>query len=214
MRDEDFDLFIETFSEATSRVEVPHASFDRFANRLPDRLLKYWEQEGWGGYADGLFWIVNPDKYQDILNIWLKGTIFEEADNYHVIARTAFGKLYAWGEKTGPSLTVSCPTHSLIALEKDMKGPLKNPDFRVQTFFGAKTRSECDFKDESKQPLFKRAVGKLGQLEPNEMYGFEPALIAGGQMNLDHLKKVDLDVHLTMLRQLAAPKMPFISNPT
>lgn len=96
---------------------------------------------------------------------------------------------------------------------KDLKGQLKNPDFRVQTFFGAKTPSECDFKDDAKQPLFKRAASKLGPLDPDEMYGFEPALIVGGQVNLDHLKKVKLDVHLTILRQLAPPKIPFLNTP-
>ncbi len=212
MRDEDFELFIENFGEATSRVEVPQASFEKFEKTLPAQLLKYWSEEGWASYLDGLFSIVNPDEYQDVLDMWLEDTIFEQVDSYHVIARTGFGKLYVWGEKTGPSLTVSCPTHSLIALEKDLKGPLKNSDFRVQTFFGAKTPSECDFKDAAKQPLFKRAAGKLGPLERDELYGFEPALIAGGQMNLDHLKKVKLDVHLTLLRQLAPPKVPFLST--
>ncbi|GAC1045926.1 GAD-like domain-containing protein [Rhizobium sp. No.120] len=212
MRDEDFELFIENFGEATSRVKVPQASFEKFEKTLPAQLLKYWSEEGWASYLDGLFSIVNPDEYQDVLDMWLEDTIFEQVDSYHVIARTGFGKLYVWGEKTGPSLTVSCPTHSLIALEKDFKGPLKNPDFRVQTFFGAKTPSECDFKDAAKQPLFKRAAGKLGPLERDELYGFEPALIAGGQMNLDHLKKVKLDVHLTLLRQLAPPKIPFLGT--
>ncbi|MBY4871253.1 DUF1851 domain-containing protein [Burkholderia sp. Bp9017] len=214
MRDEDFELFIESFGEATSRVEVPQASFEKFEKKLPAQLLKYWAEEGWSSYADGLFWTVNPDEYEDVLDMWLEDTIFEEVDSYHVIARTAFGKLYAWGEKTGPSLTVSCPTHSLIALERDLKGPLKNPDFRVQTFFGSKTRNECDLKDEAKAPLFGRALGELGKLGPDEMYGFEPALVAGGQMNLDHLKKVNLDVHLTILRQLAPPKIPFLNIPT
>ncbi|WP_175043637.1 GAD-like domain-containing protein [Burkholderia lata] len=67
-----------------------------------------------------------------MLDIGLEGTILEETDHYHVAARTVFGKLYAWGEKSGPSLTVACPTHSLIALDKNLKGALKNPDFRVQ----------------------------------------------------------------------------------
>ncbi|WP_423383285.1 GAD-like domain-containing protein [Burkholderia sp. LMG 32019] len=214
MRDEDFELFIESFGEATSRVEVPPASIAKFQKKLPDQLLQYWAEEGWGSYANGLFWIVNPEEYEDILDMWLEGTVFEEVDSYQVIARTAFGKLYAWGEKTGPSLTVSCPTHSLIALERDLTRPLKNPDFRVQTFFGAKTKNECDFKDMSTQPLFERALGKLGKLEPNEMYGFEPALVAGGCMDLGHLKKVNLDVHLTILRQLAPPKIPFLNTPT
>jgi hypothetical protein len=57
--------------------------------------------------------------------------------------------------------------------------------------------------------LFERALHTLGPLSSTEMYGFEPALVAGGRMALEHLKKVNLDVHLTILRQLAPPKIPF-----
>lgn len=53
------------------------------------------------------------------------------------------------------------------------------------------------------------ALGNLGPLAPDEMYGFEPALVAGGKMRLENLRKVKLDQHLTILRQLAAPTMPF-----
>jgi hypothetical protein len=41
------------------------------------------------------------------------------------------------------------------------------------------------------------------------MYGFEPALVLGGRMTFDRLRRVKLDQHLTILRQLAAPTMPF-----
>jgi hypothetical protein len=174
MRDEDFDLFINNFGESTSRVDVPQASIEKFTNVLPNQLLKYWAEEGWSGYANGLLWTVNPDDYEDVLDLWLEDTPFEEIDSYHIIARTAFGKMFAWGEKTGPSLTVSCPTHSPIALERDLKSTLPNPDFRVQTFFGAKTRNECDLKDEHKKSLFERTLHTLGPLSSTEMYGFEP----------------------------------------
>ena len=54
---------------------------------------------------------------------------------------------------------------------------------------------------------------QLYRLELDIWYhGLFSALIAGGQMNLDHLKKVKLDVHLTLLRQLAPPKIPFLGT--
>lgn len=43
------------------------------------------------------------------------------------------------------------------------------------------------------------------------MYGFEPALVAGGKATLDHLAKVKIDQHLTLLCQFAAPTVP-LSN--
>jgi hypothetical protein len=206
MRDKLFSFFISQFGEATSQVTVPDESLAKF---LPDQLLAYWKSEGWCGYRDGLFWTVNPDDYADVLDMWLEDTPFEEIDSYHVIARTSFGKLFAWGEKTGPSLTVSCPIHSLIALEKDLKKPLANPNHEISMFFAGTTPGECDLKDEDKKPMFERTLAKLGPLQAEEMYGFEPALVAGGRMDVDHLRKVNADIHLTILRQLAPPRIPF-----
>jgi hypothetical protein len=209
MRDKLFSFFISQFGEATSQVTVPDESLAKFRGVLPDQLLAYWKSEGWCGYRDGLFWTVNPDDYADVLDMWLEDTPFEEIDSYHVIARTSFGKLFAWGEKTGPSLTVSCPIHSLIALEKDLKKPLANPNHEISMFFAGTTPGECDLKDEDKKPMFERTLAKLGPLQTEEMYGFEPALVAGGRMDVGHLRKVNADVHLTILRQLAPPRIPF-----
>ena len=209
MRDKLFSFFISQFGEATSQVTVPDESLAKFRGVLPDQLLAYWKSEGWCGYRDGLFWTVNPDDYADVLDMWLEDTPFEEIDSYHVIARTSFGKLFAWGEKTGPSLTVSCPIHSLIALEKDLKKPLANPNHEISMFFAGTTPGECDLKDEDKKPMFERTLAKLGPLQAEEMYGFEPALVAGGRMDVDHLRKVNADIHLTILRQLAPPRIPF-----
>lgn len=63
--------------------------------------------------------------------------------------------------------------------------------------------------DEGGKPLFARARMLLGPLESDEMYGFEPALVAGGRMRLENLRRLKLDQHLSILRQIAAPVMPF-----
>ncbi|MDT0356061.1 GAD-like domain-containing protein [Herbaspirillum huttiense F1] len=47
MRDEDFKYFISKFGEGTKCTAVPTTSFEKWRNKLPDQLLKYWEQEGW-----------------------------------------------------------------------------------------------------------------------------------------------------------------------
>ena len=88
---------------------------------------------------------------------------------------------------------------------------LDDPDFYVRTFFSNKSIDRCDLDDESGQPLFKRALAKVGPLEEDEVYGFEPALVLGGKMRLENLAKLKLDVHLTILRQLASPTLPFSS---
>ncbi|MDI5647617.1 hypothetical protein MJN92_25100 [Salmonella enterica subsp. enterica serovar Anatum] len=50
---------------------------------LPDKLLSYWKTEEWGTYKNGLFSLVNPDKDEVVLDIWLEDTPFKEMDAYH-----------------------------------------------------------------------------------------------------------------------------------
>ncbi|ALU89974.1 hypothetical protein Hrubri_2798 [Herbaspirillum rubrisubalbicans M1] len=209
MRDEDFEYFISKFGEATKRSTVPVASFEKWRGRLPDQLLKYWQEEGWCEYADGLFCTADPDEYEDVLDEWLADTGLDEIDAFHVIARPGFGTLYVCGEKTGCSVTVRCALNMISALENDLKEETKeDQDFSIRFFFSYSEPFHFDMKDEHGQPLFKRARSKLGPLEPREIYGFEPAIVLGGKILLENLAKVNVNVHLTILRQFAEPELP------
>jgi hypothetical protein len=207
MRDEDFKYFVTNFGEATYRVATPPTSIEKWRGRLPDRLLTYWTDEGWSGYANGLFWFVNPDDYEDLVDEWLDGTRLDEVDAFHAIARTAFGELFLFGESTGRSVKISCSTQAVFVRDLTRK-TLQKLDLSLRAFIGM-GKDACDLKDESGLPLFDRALGSLGALAPDEMYGFEPAVVLGGKMLLENLRKVKLDQHLTILRQLAPPAMPF-----
>jgi hypothetical protein len=206
MRDEDFEYFVTNFGEATYRAATPATSVEKWRGRLPERLLTYWADEGWSGYANGLFWFVNPDDYEDLVDEWLDGTRLDEVYAFHAIARTAFGELFLFGESTGRSVKTSCSAQAVFVRDLTRK-TLQKLDLS-RAFIGL-GKDACDLKDESGLPLFDRALGSLGALAPDEMYGFEPAVVLGGKMLLEKLRKVKLDQHLTILRQLAAPTMPF-----
>ncbi|ALV04530.1 GAD-like domain-containing protein [Roseateles depolymerans] len=209
MRDEDFEAFIEEFGEAEDTLPIAATDIDRWHGKLPEALLQYWREEGWGRYAQGRFWLVNPSDYTDILKAWLKDSPLEQIDSFHVIARTGFGKLYLCGEKSGQSAVINGATHAVFALPNALKP--KTPerrDLSIRVFLGV-DQDECDLDDEDGLPLFARAVQQLGPLDADEVYGFEPALVVGGRMRLENLRRLKLDQHLTILRQLAAPSMPF-----
>ncbi len=207
MRDEDFEIFIDELGEATSKQLVPLSSFNKYQDVLPDVLLKYWKEEGWCSYSNGLFWTVNPEEYEHIIDIWLEDTVFEEIDTYHVIARTAFGELFAWGEKYNREITISCPTNNIIALLDEVKISSRDPELEMQTFFAMATKEAFDMEDDSGNSLFTQAMSKLGKLSEQEIYGFEPALILGGAMNIDNIVKLNADVHFNILRQLSEPNV-------
>lgn len=210
MRDEDFEYFSSKFGEATKRTPVPAKSLKKWRNKLPDQLLKYWEQEGWCEYANGLFCTVNPDDYAGLVDDWLADTELEGVDVFHVIARSAFGKLYVCGEKTGRSVSMNCVIHSVSAFENELKPKSKEDlDFSIRSLFACLEPAQLDLKDEDGQPLFERARSKLGPLDPHEIYGFQPAIVLGGSFLLENLVKVKANVHLTLLRMFGEPTFPF-----
>ncbi|WP_323868076.1 T6SS immunity protein Tdi1 domain-containing protein [Xenorhabdus szentirmaii] len=53
--------------------------------------------------------------------------------------------------------------------------------------------------------MFSRAVKKYGPLNENELFGFEPAIILGGEIKLENVRKLDKHIHLDILRQLLDP---------
>jgi hypothetical protein len=197
--DKVFARFLEKFGQAVDRREVPISSIQRYRGKLPDQLLEYWSDHGWAGYGEGIFWFVNPQEYEGVVASWLAGTEFEAFDIYHLIARSAFGDLYLWGEQTGASLKITSilsryTTHQSIYLGGQMnKG--------VRSFVLGRQVEGNDYGD-----LFKPAKKKLGTLRHDEMYGFVPALALGGPDTLEHLEKVKAVEHLMLLSQLSELK--------
>jgi hypothetical protein len=194
--DKVFPRFVEKFGGAIDRREVPLSSIDRYQGKLPKLLLEYWADHGWCGYGDGIFWIVNPQEYEGVVASWIEGTKLQERDTYHLIARSAFGDLYLFGEKTGFSLKISSVLSRYVINNLDFR--TEEMDRHLQGFLLTREVDANNYGD-----LFKPAKKKLGTLRNNEMYGFVPALMLGGPDTLDHLEKVKAVEHLTLLSQIA-----------
>ena len=191
-----FARFLEKFGNPVDRQDVPVSSIEPYRGKLPDQLLEYWAEHGWCGYGNGIFWLVNPQEYEEVVASWLEGTIFEKRDIYHIIARSAFGDLYFWGETSGYALNITsifsrCVINDPATMPLDM-------DKAFQNFLISRKVSSNDFED-----LFEPARKKLGTLRHDEMYGFVPALMLGGSEAVDNLEKVKAVEHLMILSQLA-----------
>lgn len=66
-----FAEFIDDFGQPETSRPVSAATLNKYRGRLPDRLLEYWQEHGFCHFADGLFWLTNPEDYEDILAEWL-----------------------------------------------------------------------------------------------------------------------------------------------
>lgn len=196
MKDEIFARFLQKNGKITSRQEVPPSSVERYKGKLPDLLLGYWLEHGWFGCGEGLFWVVNPQEYEGVVAAWLSGTALEGRDTYHLVARSAFGDLYLYGERTGFSLSIDAPVsrYSLI----DDAVVFEDRDLNTQNFLLLMDEEYNDF-----DGLFKSAKKKLGAPSADEMYGFVPALGLGGRTEVESIEKVKCVEHLVFLSQLA-----------
>jgi hypothetical protein len=210
--DKFFDIFLSEMGPPIDRRRVPQSTIEYYRGKLPNRLLAYWEECGWCGYGDGLFWTVNPQEYEPVLEAWIGDTPFVQQDAYYIIGRSAFGKLYLWGEQTGDSLKI-LPSDALAfpsrgSAEYIGKGRCEEA---ISWFFSGLEREYFDLEDDEGQLLFAPARRKLGRLKPDEMYGFVPAVAVSGATTLANLKKVKVSEHLIILAGLTALRV--ISSP-
>ncbi|WP_299185301.1 GAD-like domain-containing protein [uncultured Psychrobacter sp.] len=200
--DEDFDFFLANFGLPDWQQPVEQDTINFFNNKLPDRLLFYWQKFGFCRFKQGLFWIVNPADYEDGLAIWLGEDVLKQ-DNYYIIARSGFGKLYVWGEKTGHAYTIT-PTRGWVYHEEGDTKDIANghANRNLQFFFSLRKIKTNDQYDNNSKSLFDRCVKKFGALDYDEMFGFVPALAISDNASIKNVDKMNIFVHLSLLPDL------------
>ncbi len=198
-----FAFFLEELAPQGDAVIPTPSQVDAYRGTLPDALLVFWEEAGWGAHGDGMFWTVNPADYAPIAHEWIDGLALPVNEPFHVIARSAFGRLVLWGQTGGQCVTVDPLYSQVLTTPPDTFLSQGREEFAITSTFAAVTPESYDLDDVKEKPLFKRARKKLGILGADEMYGFEPALALGGTPELGKLAKVKLAAHLAFLRQLS-----------
>jgi hypothetical protein len=166
--------------------QVSDEIINMYKDSLPSILIEDWREQGWCSYAEGLIWTVNPTEFQSILSDWL-----EPSESPIVFARTAFGDMIVWNGQTVNFVSVLY--NQISELTED-----------VEVLFEYILCDEDYLKDALDIKLYRKALRKLGQLESDECYAFEPALVLGGSGALDTLRKAKLREYLGILAQFAS----------
>lgn len=190
-----FEFFLENFGPTIDRRDVPPDALAHFKGRLPDQWLAYWEAQGWCGYADGLFWTVDPREYEPVLQAWLGGMPIMAREALHIVARTAMGHLLIWGEQSGFVLQLFAP--GSYVMRQSTTHQKDDLAFAARMFFSVQGRDVFEF-----DGRFTLARQRLGELSRDEMYGFVPALALGGSSDAGQIEKVQAIEHLVFLAQL------------
>lgn len=205
--DENFEIFYldEGFGPPIYSEVVSDDIINKYRGKLPNQLLEYWKAFGFSGWGNGLFWLVNPDEYQDVLDAWLENIEIQPHEEYFVIARSAFGDLEIWGTIHGNCYTISPIMNQIFPNIQDIE--TGEEDLLIRIFISSKEKKLLDIKDYRNKPLFERVVKKYGVLTKNEMFGFEPALVLGGEAKLENVCKLPIISHLQFLASLDTPRM-------
>lgn len=206
------DFFIKKVGRTNVHQDTPSGIIEKYRGKIADKLLEYWEIEGFRAYGESIVWTVNPDDYREVVDLYLKDTPFEFLDIYHVFTKTAFGTLKAVGEKTGQTITIEIAFNAIVAIEKEIKTITDDRDLVIQSYFAMGRKSRYDMEDIEKSPLFDRALAKLGPLSVDEVYAFDPLLPKAKEENaltLEHLCKRNIFEYIKEIRQCGIPSVPF-----
>jgi hypothetical protein len=174
-----FEKFGEISQESISLFQEKAAS-----SMKVDLLLEFWREYGEGRFSDGLLYICDPVKKKSILNFF-----FSDRNLYPLVV-SSFGRiLFTDFKKVFYLSTVygwfnyNAPNFELL-----FEGSLADLDFLNDALF---------------KEFHLKCTTRLGFLEPNEIFGFEPAIALGGNdEDINMVKKFQMDAHLAFLSQL------------
>ncbi|MDQ7774931.1 MAG: GAD-like domain-containing protein [Paracoccus aminovorans] len=175
--------------------------------RLPDLLLRYWAEEGWGSLSKGQYWVCDPDYLRPILEEVFAGDPDYHADDLVPFGYNALGMIDVF---MGQGRTMSIDLMFGTVTWRDQSGgpdEKETPDFMPIYFRISDGAHHLDWNDEDMIPLFPWALENLGELQPGEIYGFVPAYSASGDYPVRNLQRLPLIEHLVMLANLSAPTL-------
>ena len=198
-----FERLVERYGIPEQAYRPSSAEFQALDGHVPDDLLAFWQAHGIGLWEKGRFQFCLPQRFAPVVNRIFANDCEILPNETHVIGYSAFGNLLVWNEVHQRLLI------DLLMLEVDVPKlrrnkqgqdyPLTVPLVRL----GASETTFDVFEDtETAEPLFKRAMAKLGALEPGQCYGFFPAPAFGGRQTLDHLQRVGAREHFSFLADL------------
>lgn len=194
----------DNWGDPTFRVTVPDERFDQFQDTVPGALLAYWREYGFSGFNSGMWWICDPVAWQPVVDIWTRDlNLVMGNDSWLAVARTAFGEMQLWGQRTGMSLSIL--PHRGWIFPTDKSARMSSPqgrDRQVYAAFIGETKRSADVLGDDKRPLFDRVLAAQGPTSVDTMYGFVPVPALGGPITPGHVDIFNTLVHMELLSEL------------
>src|SRR5690349_18180894 len=90
----DFTPFIKAYGDPIDPEPAKKKTLASYKGAVPDQLLEFWERYGFGGYGNGLVWVVEPTQLEQVVSKWVPKSKTKPIP----VIRTAFGNVVYWQE--------------------------------------------------------------------------------------------------------------------
>ncbi|MBB4010678.1 GAD-like domain-containing protein [Allorhizobium taibaishanense] len=200
-----FAYMIKKLGEPEQAQIVSKEEADSYRGRLPDALLNFWQEHGRGSYKDGTYWICDPAPYRGVIDEIFKFDPKYRPEEMTAIGYDGLGELWIWHREfydITVTLKLSEVSNPPDSSRTDSKtGEKFSPDFSIGTYI-ASIRNYDPPCDDDGEPLIPQAIARLGRLNHDEIYGYVPALMLGGQNMASSLQKFSAPEHMMFLASL------------
>ncbi len=164
-------------------IEKPSAEvINKYKNMLPDDLIDFWKEYGFGLFMNGYFKIIDPAIYQEAFNYG-----YENVFNGVVFAVTGLGDFIIWD--------IGCVRFVNFRHGEDLfiQG---NGD--IGSFLNRVADERFD--EEAKYANYFLAREQYGEPLFDECFGYFPILGMGGPEKVENMKKIKITeyIHLIM----------------
>lgn len=151
---------------------------------LVDLLLDFWSEYGQGRFSDGLLYVCDPIEKKSLMEFFLPDQAL------YPLVISSFGEFYFTNLK------------HLYTIQP-IYGSYRKIRSNFELLFENRLQDDEYLNDVLDLSFHRKAVEKLGRLEPDQIFGFEPAIALGGNdEDISMVKKFQMNAHLAFLSQL------------
>lgn len=182
-----FDEFLKKFPPDSDLEKPSEEVLDSLSRVLPEELIDFWKNYGFGNYGNGIIKVINPLDYMDSLYTWLGKEDFSKIP----ILITGFGDIIYFRQ-------LSEEVNDVCLLDIHYR-QINVCAYSFEEFFKDFITDDEIIEDVLKKDLFMEALQNKGDLTGSEIFCFVPALILGGAEAVEYIDKAEADVHQLLL---------------
>ena len=165
---------------------------NQYQSKVPELLIKLWEENGFGKYNKGIIELVNPKDFESVLWTWLG----REVENYVPFAISGFGELFYYRKLTD--------TDEDVCMVDIQYRNVETLTWSLESFFEDFLTNETDRQTWLREELFILATELFEDLTIHEIFTISPALAMGGAAELGSLQKGNAQVYQEIIFQMTS----------